>query len=425
MSAETAGTGPAHAHADDRNACRNSALTRTFHRARQGIDLRCTVPTPASSPGWSVSRFSHQHGANSAIRMERGPNGSPPASREGHCPLYDYTRAATHHSSPTMAAAGHHGSEKCAGKRACRRTELDKWRKRRSRSSLHAGSPPHAQKVTAFRRGGGWCGAQHIDQSLRRTTCVGAGQGRAPSRFRSRSHHLGDDVESAARLAIPQLSVVEALRVTASEHRIGAKALQSGGCASKLLPSFASAALKNDGDKGDPGQGLSSCARGEDLRRVGTACSTPRKLWSAEARKWSHRSYPATPFLRRPVIRLSPEWNSRRSAPRCLDSGAQADTTASAAAMAAKHRVVMVFRAARGAKAVRLRVTRWKKSTAEDQLSNAALLSSPRPLMPLIRVSDEVTIKREGAQPLLSCFRRPRSRGLAVDEIVDIGGRRT
>ena len=41
-------------------------------------------------------------------------------------------------------------------------------------------------------------------------------------------------------------------------------------------------------------------------------------------------------------------------------------------------------------------------------------------LMPLIRVSDEVKIKREGAQPLLVFSDGNRSMGLVVDEIVDI-----
>ncbi len=41
-------------------------------------------------------------------------------------------------------------------------------------------------------------------------------------------------------------------------------------------------------------------------------------------------------------------------------------------------------------------------------------------LMPLIRVSDEVRIKREGAQPLLVFSDGGRSMGLVVDEIVDI-----
>jgi two-component system chemotaxis sensor kinase CheA len=41
-------------------------------------------------------------------------------------------------------------------------------------------------------------------------------------------------------------------------------------------------------------------------------------------------------------------------------------------------------------------------------------------LMPLIRVDDEVKIKREGAQPLLVFSDGHRSMGLVVDEIVDI-----
>ena len=41
-------------------------------------------------------------------------------------------------------------------------------------------------------------------------------------------------------------------------------------------------------------------------------------------------------------------------------------------------------------------------------------------LMPLVRVSDDVTIKREGAQPLLVFSDGSRSMGLVVDEIVDI-----
>ena len=41
-------------------------------------------------------------------------------------------------------------------------------------------------------------------------------------------------------------------------------------------------------------------------------------------------------------------------------------------------------------------------------------------LLPLVRVSDEVKIKREGAQPLLVFSDGNRSMGLVVDEIVDI-----
>ena len=41
-------------------------------------------------------------------------------------------------------------------------------------------------------------------------------------------------------------------------------------------------------------------------------------------------------------------------------------------------------------------------------------------LMPLVRVSDDVSVKREGAQPLLVFSDGGRSMGLVVDEIVDI-----
>ena len=41
-------------------------------------------------------------------------------------------------------------------------------------------------------------------------------------------------------------------------------------------------------------------------------------------------------------------------------------------------------------------------------------------LMPLVRVSDDVRVKREGAQPLLVFSDAGRSMGLVVDEIVDI-----
>src|SRR5205085_476554 len=40
-------------------------------------------------------------------------------------------------------------------------------------------------------------------------------------------------------------------------------------------------------------------------------------------------------------------------------------------------------------------------------------------LMPLVRINDEVGIKREGAQPLLVFSDAGRSMGLVVDEIID------
>ena len=67
-------------------------------------------------------------------------------------------------------------------------------------------------------------------------------------------------------------------------------------------------------------------------------------------------------------------------------------------------------------------VTRLEEIDCQKiELSNGRHLVQYRgQLMPLVRVSDEVSIKREGAQPLLVFSDGGRSMGLVVDEIVDI-----
>jgi two-component system chemotaxis sensor kinase CheA len=103
---------------------------------------------------------------------------------------------------------------------------------------------------------------------------------------------------------------------------------------------------------------------------------------------------------------------------------AQADTTAERRALAENTMSLLVFRAGSPEpKAVPLSlVTRLEEIDCKKiELSNGRHMVQYRgQLMPLVRVSDEVKIKREGAQPLLVFSDGHRSMGLAVDEIVDI-----
>ena len=93
-------------------------------------------------------------------------------------------------------------------------------------------------------------------------------------------------------------------------------------------------------------------------------------------------------------------------------------------AVADKAVSLLVFRAgAPEPKAVPLSlVTRLEEIDASKiELSNGRHMVQYRgQLMPLVRASDEVKIKREGAQPLLVFSDGSRSMGLVVDEIVDI-----
>ena len=105
-------------------------------------------------------------------------------------------------------------------------------------------------------------------------------------------------------------------------------------------------------------------------------------------------------------------------------AAAHADTEAEQRAAAENTVSLLVFRAGSPEpKAVPLSlVTRLEEIDCKKiELSNGRHMVQYRgQLMPLVRVSDEVKIKREGAQPLLVFSDGNRSMGLVVDEIVDI-----
>jgi two-component system chemotaxis sensor kinase CheA len=105
-------------------------------------------------------------------------------------------------------------------------------------------------------------------------------------------------------------------------------------------------------------------------------------------------------------------------------AAALAGTEAEQRAAAENTVSLLVFRAGSPEpKAVPLSlVTRLEEIDCKKiELSNGRHMVQYRgQLMPLIRVSDEVKIKREGAQPLLVFSDGNRSMGLVVDEIVDI-----
>ena len=105
-------------------------------------------------------------------------------------------------------------------------------------------------------------------------------------------------------------------------------------------------------------------------------------------------------------------------------AAAHAGTEAEQRAAAENTVSLLVFRAGSPEpKAVPLSlVTRLEEIDCKKiELSNGRHMVQYRgQLMPLVRVSDEVKIKREGAQPLLVFSDGNRSMGLVVDEIVDI-----
>src|SRR5947208_5893669 len=100
------------------------------------------------------------------------------------------------------------------------------------------------------------------------------------------------------------------------------------------------------------------------------------------------------------------------------------ETEAQQSAQIEKTVSLLVFRAgSQQPKAVPLSlVTRLEEIDCKKiELSNGRHLVQYRgQLMPLVRVSDEVRVRSEGAQPLLVFSDGGRSMGLVVDEIVDI-----
>jgi two-component system chemotaxis sensor kinase CheA len=105
-------------------------------------------------------------------------------------------------------------------------------------------------------------------------------------------------------------------------------------------------------------------------------------------------------------------------------AAAQTDVDAERRAAADSMVSLLVFRAGSPEpKAVPLSlVTRLEEIDCRKiELSNGRHMVQYRgQLMPLVRINEEVSIKREGAQPLLVFSDAGRSMGLVVDEIVDI-----
>ena len=242
-------------------------------------------------------------------------------------------------------------------------------------------------------------------------------------------------VESGGeRFAIPQLSVVELVRVHAkSEHRIerikDAAVLR---LRNKLLPLVRlSSLLELDADKAIPEKGfivvthVGAQTFGMVVDGVFHTEEIVVKPMSTKLRHIGMFSGNTILGDGSVIMIIDPNGVSQ-----------QVGTSIASAAMAqanseAEHRVaaentmsLLVFRAGSPQpKAVPLSlVTRLEEIDCRKiELSNGRHMVQYRgQLMPLVHASDEVRVKREGAQPLLVFSDGHRSMGLVVDEIVDI-----
>jgi two-component system, chemotaxis family, sensor kinase CheA len=235
------------------------------------------------------------------------------------------------------------------------------------------------------------------------------------------------------RFAIPQLSVVELVRVHAkSEHRIerikDAAVLR---LRSKLLPLVRlSDLLKLDGTGAIPEKGFVVVVQVGVLNfgvLVDGVFHTEEIVVKPMASKLRHIGmFSGNTILGdgSVIMIVDPNGISQAVGIDVAPARAGEEHEEAGRAAAAAKVSLLVFRAGSPQpKAVPLSlVTRLEEIDCRTiELSNGRHMVQYRgQLMPLVRVSDEVSIKREGAQPLLVFSDGGRSMGLVVDEIVDI-----
>jgi two-component system chemotaxis sensor kinase CheA len=241
-------------------------------------------------------------------------------------------------------------------------------------------------------------------------------------------------VESGGeRFAIPQLSVVELVRVHAkSEHRIerikDAAVLR---LRNKLLPLVRlSSLLKLDGDAAIPDKGfivVTSVGAQTFGIVVESLFHTEEIVVKPMASKLRHIGmFCGNTILGdgSVIMIVDPNGVSQAVGSSVTSTLTHGGAEAEGLAAAADKMSFLVFRAgAPEPKAVPLAlVTRLEEIDCKKiELSNGRYMVQYRgQLMPLMRVNDECAVKREGAQPLLVFSDGGRSMGLVVDEIVDI-----
>jgi two-component system chemotaxis sensor kinase CheA len=241
-------------------------------------------------------------------------------------------------------------------------------------------------------------------------------------------------VESGGeRFAIPQLSVVELVRVHAkSEHRIerikDAAVLR---LRNKLLPLVRlSSLLKLDGSKAIPEKGFIVVTHvGAQTFGVvvDSVFHTEEIVVKPMASKLRHIGmFSGNTILGDGSVIMIIDPNGVAQGVGTVASTARSHAGTEAEQHAAAENTVslLVFRAGSPEpKAVPLSlVTRLEEIDCKKiELSNGRHMVQYRgQLMPLVRASDAVKIKPDGAQPLLVFSDGKRSMGLVVDEIVDI-----
>jgi two-component system, chemotaxis family, sensor kinase CheA len=235
------------------------------------------------------------------------------------------------------------------------------------------------------------------------------------------------------RFAIPQLSVVELVRVHAkSEHRIerikDAAVLR---LRNKLLPlTRLSSILKLDGEKAIPEKGfivvihVGAQTFGVVVDNVFHTEEIVVKPMASKLRSISMFSGNTILGDGSVIMIIDPNGVSQE-----VGTAVAGTTIAQAEGEAERHVAesttsLLIFRAGSAEpKAVPLSlVTRLEEIDCKKiELSNGRHMVQYRgQLMPLVRVSDEVHIKRDGTQPLLVFSDGHRAMGLVVDQIVDI-----
>jgi two-component system chemotaxis sensor kinase CheA len=239
---------------------------------------------------------------------------------------------------------------------------------------------------------------------------------------------------SGERFAIPQISVVELVRVHAkSEHRIerikDAAVLR---LRNKLLPLVRLGSLLHlGGEQAIPDKGFIVVTR-VGAQTFGIVVDgvfhTEEIVVKPMASKLRHIGmFSGNTILGDGSVILIVDPNGASLA---LGStvastvGAQAEADAERRSASDKNLSLLVFRAGSPEpKAVPLSlVTRLEEIDCRKiELSNGRHMVQYRgQLMPLVQVNEETAIKRDGAQPLLVFSDAGRSMGLVVDEIVDI-----
>jgi two-component system chemotaxis sensor kinase CheA len=236
------------------------------------------------------------------------------------------------------------------------------------------------------------------------------------------------------RFAIPQLSVVELVRVHAkSEHRI--ERLKDAAVLrlrDKLLPLVQlKTLLKLDGGDSAPDRGFIVVTQvgaqtfGVVVDNVFHTEEIVVKPMSTMLRHIGLFSGNTILGDGSVIMIVDPNGIAQETGAVATNTLARADAAEEAARRAAANMTsLLVFRAGSPApKAVPLAlVTRLEEIDASKiELSNGRHMVQYRGnLMPLVRVNEDVRIKSEGAQPLLVFSDAGRSMGLVVDEIVDI-----